>query len=170
MTSYVPVTEDIPEQELRQAVMIRHPLTNRELTTRFQFTVSFQVSKGRFSELWGAFVELYKDRPGLIAGAWYDEPGPARTLAWCGEDGERIMLIADGSGKRDNSIIHLAFSNFEVPPELPCWNWRPVKMKSRDGANPWGVEWDDLITVERFTPPVVKPKSMWTRIKEWFNN
>ena len=167
-----PIEEEIPEQELRNAVMVRHPLTLRGMTERFQFVVVYRLSKSHFKELWDAYRETFQDAPGLICGAWHiDTEGPSRTLAWCGYEGERTMLIADGSAGHDNSVIHLAFSNFADIPDLPCRYWKPVLMKSRDGENPWGIPVDDLERVPTVTPlKTVTPKlGLWTRFWNWLH-
>jgi hypothetical protein len=164
---------EIQEDELRKAVMIKHPLTLRQMCGRFQFVVVYRVSKGRFTELFQSFVQEFEQREGLIAGSWYsDVGGESRSMGWCGENGERVMMVCDGSARRDGSVVHLGFTNFDNIPDLACKFWKPIMMKSRDGDNPWGIPVNELIAVEERTPvvPVVEPKSMWTRIKEWFKN
>jgi len=164
------IEEVILEDELRRAVMIEHPLNLRQMTGRFQYVVSYRLSMARFSELFHSFVSAFEGRKGLIAGSWYSDPGgPSRALAWCGENGERVMMICDGSGKLDDSVIHLGFTNFEVLPELACMTWKPIQMKSDPGVNPWGIALADLIVVETHTPvrvvtPPAKKLGFWARL------
>lgn len=175
MNAVMEVIDDVEvvilEDELRRAVMIEHPLTLRQMTGRFQYVVSYRVSKARFRELFQSFVKEFQDRAGLIAGSWHtDNGGPSRAMAWCGEQGERVMMICDGSANQDDSVIHLGFTNFEVMPDLACKNWKPIQMKSVSGANPWGIPVDELVTVETRTPinaTAPKPKAkqgFWSRL------
>ena len=162
-------SEAIQEDELRKAVMIKHPLTLRQMTGRFQFVVVYRLSKGRFTELFQSFVQEFEQREGLIAGSWYsDLGGESRAMGWCGENGERVMMVCDGSARRDGSVIHLGFTNFENIPDLACVHWKPIMMKSRNGENPWGIPTDELVTVETTTPPepVVpkKKQGFWSRL------
>lgn len=160
----------ILEDELRKAVMIEHPLTLRQMTGRFQFVVAYRVSKARFRELFQSFVQEFEQREGLIAGSWHsDNGGPSRSMAWCGQNGERVMMICDGSANQDDSVIHLGFTNFEVMPELACKTWKPIMMKSDVGVNPWGIPVDDLVPVEHRTPvavatPPKAKKGFWSRL------
>ena len=160
----------ILEDELRRAVMIEHPLTLRQMTGRFQYVVAYRLSKGRFRELFQSFVQEFEQREGLIAGSWHsDNGGPSRSMAWCGEQGERVMMICDGSANQDDSVIHLGFTNFEVLPELACRTWKPIMMKSDAGVNPWGIPLDDLVQVETRTPvtspaPQKAKKGFWSRL------
>jgi hypothetical protein len=160
----------ILEDELRRAVMIEHPLTLRQMTGRFQYVVAYRLSKGRFRELFASFVETFEHRPGLIAGSWRTENDkPSRALAWCGEEGERVMMICDGSAQQDDSVIYLGFTNFTEMPELVCKYWRPIQMKSDVGVNPWGFPVEELVIVETRTPmnevPATKAKQgFWSRL------
>ena len=164
------IEEVILEDELRRAVMIEHPLTLRQMTGRFQYVVSYRLSKGRFRELFFSFVQEFEERSGLIAGSWHsDNDGPSRALAWCGVNGERVMMICEGSAQQDDSVIHLGFTNFEVLPELACKTWKPMQMKSVAGVNPWGIPLEDLVVVETRTPvnaSVTPPKKLgfWARL------
>lgn len=162
-------SEAIQEDELRKAVMIKHPLTLRGMTERFQFVVVYRLSKGRFSELFQSFVNEFEQREGLIAGSWHNDlGGESRSMAWCGENGERVMMVCDGSARRDASVIHLGFTNFDNIPDLACKFWKPIMMKSRNGENPWGVEVDELVAVEIHTPvqasPPKKKQGFWSRL------
>lgn len=167
------IGEVILEDELRRAVMIKHPLTLRQMTGRFQFVVVYRLSKGRFTELFQSFVTEFEQREGLIAGSWNTDNGSAsRAMGWCGENGERAMMVCDGSARRDGSVIHLGFTNFDNIPDLACTHWKPIMMKSRDGENPWGVELEALIKVEETTPPEEVTETaeldLWTRFLKLF--
>ena len=164
------IEQVILEDELRKAVMIEHPLTLRQMTGRFQYVVSYRLSMSRFRELFHSFVDEFQEREGLIAGSWREgDDGPCRAMAWCGENGERVMMICDGSGRQDESVIHLGFTNFEVMPELACKTWKPIQMKSTVGHNPWGIPLDELVVVETHTPAreiAIPPKKrgFWARL------
>lgn len=163
----------ILEDELRRAVMIKHPLTLRQMTGRFQYVVTYRVSKGRFRELFASYVNAFSERAGLIAGSWHtDDDRPSRAMAWCGENGERVMMICEGSAQQDDSVIHIGFSNFVEPPDLVCKYWRPIQMKSDAGVNPWGFPVEELVIVETRTPvraivPPPKKRSFWARLFNW---
>ncbi len=164
--------EPLPKEEIRKAVMIKHPLNLRELTNRFQYVVTYRLSKGRFRELFKSFMEEFGNKPGLIAGNWHsDHDGPSRALAWCGEGGERAMMVCDGSAEHDDSVIYLGFTNFNQIPELACKYWKPTQMKSTGGLNPWGVVKDELVRVEVTTPPeeiLATPElDLWARFLKW---
>jgi hypothetical protein len=166
------IGEVILEDELRRAVMIKHPLTLRQMTGRFQFVVVYRLSKGRFTELFQSFVNEFEQREGLIAGSWNTDNGSAsRAMGWCGENGERVMMVCDGSARRDASVIHLGFTNFDNIPDLACKFWKPIMMKSRDGENPWGIPTDELVAVETTTPPeeiqAMPELTLWTRFLSW---
>lgn len=161
--------EEISEKVVRDAVMIKHPLTVRAMVNRFQYVNTYAVSKGRFRELFQCFVEEFGEKPGLVAGQWWvDGGGPSRALAWCGQNGERVMMVCDGAANQDDSRIHLGFSNFEVLPDLACKHWKPLTMKANEGRNAWGIPIEELTPIERYTvyapkPKVVK-KGFWARL------
>jgi hypothetical protein len=167
--------EVLPREELRKAVMIQHPLTLRQLTNRFDYVVTYRLSKGRFRELFKSFLDEFGDKPGLIAGNWHsDHDGPSRALAWCGENGERTMMVCDGSAELDDSVIYLGFTNFSQIPELACKYWKPVQMKSDSKGNPWGVLLEDLVRVETVTSPeaalAMPEMNLWSRFLKWIRS
>lgn len=163
--------EGLSKAALRNAVRIKHPLTLRQLTNRFDYVVTYQLSKGRFRELYRSYMNEFDSKPGLVAGSRHrDHDGPSRAFAWCGENGERAMMVCDGSADYDESVIYLGFTNFAQIPDLACKYWKPIQMKSDSQGNPWGILLQDLVQVETVSPPEPEPvvkQGFWARLFNW---